>query len=299
MHKTVLLNETLKCADIQPTDIVFEGTGGEGGLSKRIVSMLGPAGTLIITELDQSLVANLRKNLTWGVCSIYVKRANFKNIKSIVRNLGYQAIDVIILDLGVANFHYEESGRGFSFNKNEPLLMTLGDMETNVISARDAVNTWSETNLSQIFEGLGGERHARQIAKAIIIARQEKQIETTVDLIRIIEKVLDGKRGAIHPATKIFQALRIAVNDEIGALKQVLRNGWTCLRPGGRFIVISFHEVEDREVKIWFKSLVSDKVASLINKKPIKPTLNEIKTNRRSRSALLRAMKKNKASIYE
>src|SRR3989344_6644634 len=126
-HKTVLMKETLDYAAIMPTDVVFEGTGGEGGLSREIVSKLGPYGTLIITELDSHLSANLRKDLSSSTCKVYVEQNNFRNVRAIIQAYGLLAIDVLILDLGLAAYHYEESGRGFSFSKDEPLLMTLDD----------------------------------------------------------------------------------------------------------------------------------------------------------------------------
>lgn len=291
-HETVLARETLEYADIKKSDTVFEGTGGEGGLSRQIVSQLGADGTLIVTELDHYLSANLRKSLEDSVCKVYVVRENFRNISSIIRANGISALDVIILDLGLASYHYEESGRGFSFERNEPLLMTLDDSPSTGVTARDAINTWKEDSLRDVFLGLGGERHASEIARAIILARKKRSIETTRDLVEIISEALGPRRGALHPATKVFQALRIAINDEVGALRQVLRDGWDSLRDGGRFVVISFHEGEDREVKIWAKNLVALKQGTLLNKKALAPGKAELKQNRRSRSARLRAVQK-------
>jgi len=298
-HRPVLLEETLKHADIGDAEIVFEGTGGEGGLSGQIVSRLGPDGILIVTELDRFLVANLRKELVECECRVYVEHDNFRNIASILKRLGLSRVDVIIFDLGLASYHYTESGRGFSFQKNEPLLMTLDDSASSGVTAKDAVNRWKEENLRDIFAGLGGERYAKQIAKAIVLARAKKSIETTGDLVDIILTAVGKRRGAIHPATKIFQALRIAVNDEVGALHSALRSGWECLRSGGRFLVISFHEIEDREVKTWFKSLVDDGVATLLCGKGIKAGLRERSQNKGSRSARLRAVRKVLLSSHE
>ena len=291
-HKTVLMTETLEYADIKMGDAVFEGTGGEGGLSREIVSRLGSDGTLVITELDRHLSSNLRKELTNSVCTVYVEQDNFRNIAAIMRSHNLEAFDVVILDLGVAAYHYEESGRGFSFQANEPLLMTLDDSPAAGITARDAVNNWKEESLRDIFFGLGGERHASVIARAIVKARRSSSIETTGDLVQIIETALGGKRGSINPATKVFQALRIAVNDEVGALRQVLRDGWDCLREGGRFVVISFHDGEDREVKLWSKALVTSKQGVLLKKGVTAPSHKELSINKRTRSAKLRAVKK-------
>lgn len=181
--------------------------------------------------------------------------------------------------------------------KNEPLLMTLDDSPAAGVSARDAVNTWKEETLAEIFAGFGGERKSKQIAKAIVAARRAKSIETTADLVTIIGQVVGKARGALNPATRVFQALRIAINDEIGALRQVLRDGWTVLSLGGRFITISFHEGEDREVKVWFKHLESSKAAVSLKKGATKATKAEMFANRRSRSARLRAVKKIKMEV--
>jgi 16S rRNA (cytosine1402-N4)-methyltransferase len=291
-HKTVLVKETLECMDIKPNDVVFEGTGGEGGLSHEIVSRLGPSGTLVITELDRHLSSRLRKLLSQAVCTVYVEQDNFRNIAAIIRAKGIKALDAIILDLGLASYHYEESGRGFSFLRDEPLLMTLDDSPRAGITARDAVNTWKEETLKDIFAALGGERAAAKIAKTIVFARREKSIENTGELVKIIEEAVGIKRGVLHPATRVFQALRIAVNDEGGALAQALRDGWDSLREGGRFVVISFHEGEDRKVKEWSRSLVTAGEGVLLNKKAIAPSRAELKANPRSRSAKLRAVRK-------
>jgi 16S rRNA (cytosine1402-N4)-methyltransferase len=183
--------------------------------------------------------------------------------------------------------------------KDEPLLMTMKENPSlEDLTASDVVNTWSEKSLADIIYGYGEERFSRKIAKGIVDARQKAEIKTTFDLVKIIEGVVPGsyKRGRIHPATKTFQALRIAVNDELGVLKIGLEKGFNLLKVPGRMSVISFHSLEDRVTKKFFKELEKGGVARLINKKPIVATPEEIKNNPRSRSAKLRILEKTNAT---
>lgn len=296
MHKTVLLKETIEALDLRPGLCVFEGTGGEGGLSREIAGEIAPGGTLVITELDRESRSIIQSNLDGSEISVIIVAENFKNIERILADNAKSQVDRIVLDLGLSSRELEESGRGFSFERDEPLVMTFkSEPDENDLTAKYVVNNWSEESLSDIIWGYGGEDRARQIARAIVTARANKEIETSLELAQIVETAVGGRRGALHPATKTFQALRIAVNDELGALRQVLSDGWKVLSSGGRFVVIAFHELEDREVKKFFRNKQHSGEGELLTKKPVTPSEEEEKANPRSRSAKLRVIKKNHA----
>jgi 16S rRNA (cytosine1402-N4)-methyltransferase len=204
--------------------------------------------------------------------------------------------DKILLDIGLSSNQFEQSARGFSFQKDEPLIMSFKkDLKETDLTAREIVNTWDEVNIQTILEGYGEEQFAWKIAKAIVARRQENPIETTFDLVEIIKlatpKFYHHKK--IHPATKTFQALRITVNDEIESLKEGVSKGFNILNRGGRMAIISFHSLEDRIVKQFFKDKQTKDEGMLITKRPIVPTEEEIKENPRSRSAKLRVIQKN------
>jgi 16S rRNA (cytosine1402-N4)-methyltransferase len=207
---------------------------------------------------------------------------------------GVAGVDGIIFDLGLSSNQIEESGRGFSFKTDEPLLMTMKkDPQSSDITAYEIVNSWSEESLADIIYGYGEDRFARRIAKAIVMAREIQSIETAGQLSDIIASVVP-KFGfkKINPATKTFQAIRIAVNDELGAIKEALPKAFSRLNTGGRISIISFHSLEDRIVKRFFKEKSEAGEGRLINKKPITPSPQEIAENPRSRSAKLRIIEK-------
>ena len=196
-----------------------------------------------------------------------------------------------MFDLGMSSNQMEESGRGFSFQKDEPLLMNYG--QDNNLTAREIVNKWSEKDISDVLYKYGEERYSRRIAKNISETR--KPIETTFELVDIIRESVPGsyRNGRINCATRTFQALRIAVNDEINALKEGMEKVWKLLLlPGSRLVIISFHSLEDREVKNFFRELKNEKQGIILTKKPVVPTREEKKLNPRSRSAKLRAIEK-------
>jgi 16S rRNA (cytosine1402-N4)-methyltransferase len=200
-----------------------------------------------------------------------------------------------MLDLGLSSEQLESSGRGFSFMRNEPLLMTMvKDPDTSTLTARDIVNTWQEEMLHNIISGFGEERYAKRIARKITEARKRRGIETTWQLVEIIRQAvpISYQRGRLHFATKTFQALRIAVNDEINSLKEFLQNGFEYLAREGRMAIICFHSVEDRMVKNFNREKQKAGRAKIITKKPIVPSFDEIKDNPRSRSAKLRILEK-------
>jgi len=209
--------------------------------------------------------------------------------------MGIANVDRILLDLGISSFQLEVAGRGFSFLKDEPLLMTMKKNPTDEdLTAREIVNTWDEENIADIIYGFGEEKYSRKIAKAIIVARKEKEIETTFDLVKIIDDAVGKyyRRMKIHPSTRTFQALRIATNSELTNLQEVIKKGFDRLSKNGRMAIITFHSLEDRIVKRAFVELKENGLANIITKKPIIPNDEELRINPRSRSAKLRLIEK-------
>ena len=301
VHKTVLLKETIEGLNLnKDQSLVIDATFGGGGHSKQILEEY--KNTKIIA-LDQDKGAwDRAKDKFKGL----EKRITFLNLNFREIN-NKEKVDGIIFYLGLSSDQLENSGRGFSFMKDEPLLMTMKENPLpEDLTAMDIVNNWGEENLADIIYGYGEERFSRRIAKAIVEFRKKNQINSTFTLVKIIEDSVPRayKKGRIHCATKTFQALRIAVNDELRALEEGLNKGFEILKNGGRMSVISFHSLEDRVVKRFFKKLEKDKKAKLIparnalhsdaggNKKIITATNEEIKNNGRSRSAKLRILEK-------
>ena len=301
MHQTVLLNETIDGLNLGPGSIVVDATFGGGGHSLEICKRY-PGVKIFALDQDKSTFAKAESKFKSSNCDISFININFKDIDKV----GVSEVDGIIFDLGLSSDQLTppvgESGRGFSFMRDEPLIMTMKDNPLpEDITAEDVVNTWGEESLADIIYGYGEEKQARRIAKQIVESRKKQKIKTTFDLVRIIEEAIPakfrkgharGRASKIHFATKTFQAIRIAVNDELGALSQGLSKGFELLKSGGRMSVISFHSLEDRVVKKFYKKLAEEKRAILINKKPIITPAEEIKNNPRSRSAKLRILSK-------
>ncbi|MEX2029240.1 MAG: 16S rRNA (cytosine(1402)-N(4))-methyltransferase RsmH [Candidatus Paceibacterota bacterium] len=289
MHKTVLLQEVIEGLSLGKDSVVIDGTFGGGGHSMGICKRY--RGVKIIA-LDQDKSTLQKKDIN---CDITFHNENFRNLDKVLKKEGIEKVNGIILDLGLSSDQLENSGRGFSFTKDEPLLMTMKENPSlEDLTAQEVVNTWEEHNLADIIYGYGEERFAKRIAKAIVEARAKSEIKTTFDLVKIIEESVPSfyKRGRLHFATKTFQAIRITVNDELGALSVGLAKGFDCLESGGRMAVISFHSLEDRIVKRFYKAKEKEKIAKLLNKKPITSNREEVKNNPRARSAKLRIMQK-------
>ena len=284
IHKTVLLNETIEGLDLQNKSIVLDATFGGGGHSKAILEKY-PNVKIIALDQDKSVSKSLINP------RISFHNLNFRDLDKVLE----KGVDGIIFDLGLSSDQLENSGRGFSFIKNEPLLMTMKeDPLPEDLTASDIVNNWGEKSLADIIYGYGEERFSRRIAKGIIETRKKDKIETTWDLVKVIENNVPAayRKGRLHFATKTFQALRIAVNDELRTLQIGLRKGFEILEKGGRISVISFHSLEDRIVKRFYKEKEKKGEAKLINKKPITAKREEIKNNPRSRSGKLRILEK-------
>ncbi|MBI4120684.1 MAG: 16S rRNA (cytosine(1402)-N(4))-methyltransferase RsmH [Parcubacteria group bacterium] len=294
-HTPVLLHESLEGLALEEGDIVLDATVGNGGHSKEICAGIGEAGTLIGLDLDEKALQEAAKNLAHSKAKVFLRKSNFRNLDSVLRDLSIDTLDKALFDLGTRLEEITESGRGFSFMKDEPLLMTYdANPAHEELTAAVIVNTYGEEEIARILFEYGDERFAKRIARGIVERRREKHILGTQELVSIIEKSMPGsfRRGKIHPATKTFQALRIAVNDEFGALEEGLEKASAVLAPGGRIAVISFHSGEDRIVKQLFREL-SGEGYQLITKKPIQGGDEEVRRNPRARSAKLRIIQKN------
>ncbi len=296
VHKTVLLNEAIEGLNLKAKSTVLDGTFGGGGHSLEICRRF-PDVKIIALDQDKNVFVREDK---FKSCNISFVNENFRNIDKVLSaqgglTSGEEKIDGIIFDLGLSSDQLESSGRGFSFMRDEPLIMTMKENPLpEDITAFEVVNTWAEESLADIIYGYGEEKQARPIAKSIVEFRKKREIKTTFDLVKIIEQAIPARfrRGRIHCATKTFQAIRIAVNDELGALSEGLSKGFQALKVGGRMSVITFHSLEDRIVKRFFKKQAEEKMVLLINKKPITASIEEIKNNPRARSAKLRILEK-------
>jgi 16S rRNA (cytosine1402-N4)-methyltransferase len=294
-HQTVLLHETIDALDIKAGDVVIDGTTGGGGHSEEIIKRAQGNVTLVCLDLDQDALDRSKQRLESSASSMtkmFFVRGNFIDLEKLSKSVGINSADKIVLDLGLSSFQLQESGRGFTFQKNEPLSMTFSKEGTDSFTASDMINSFEEENIADIIYGYGEEKFSRRIAKSIVEAREIKKIETTTELAEVIKRAVPVwyRHGRIHPATKTFQAIRIAVNNELEVLKNALKSAYDFLNPNGRIAVISFHSLEDRIVKNFFRQLAEEEKGLLYTKKPITPNTFEIKNNPRSRSAKLRGL---------
>ena len=294
-HVSVLLQEAVSSLNLHEGATVFDGTFGSGGHSREIAKQIGQ-GVLIVGDLDPKALENAKNILKSFAGKLIVHKGNFADVDKTLVEHSVEKLDAVLLDLGwrVEQLSYN---RGFSFQNNEPLNMRYdGKTRLEALTAYDVVNTWSEETLSEIIYNFSGERFAKRIAKAIVQEREKRPIETTFDLLEVIKKAVPvGGRAyrKIHPATKTFQAIRIAVNDEFGSIERGIPRLVGLLKKGGRIAIITFHSTEDRIVKNIFKTLQKQEEIEILTKKPITASEEEIKTNPRSRSAKLRvAIKK-------
>jgi 16S rRNA (cytosine1402-N4)-methyltransferase len=287
-HTSVLVEVVVNGLDLAPGLTVLDGTVGEGGHSAAIAEAVGGKVKIIGFDVDQTALAAAEARLRKTHCDFLFFEENFRNLDRSLAGAGIGSVDRILLDLGVRSAHFETSGRGFSVQRDEPLRMTLGATSIGGFTARDVVNDWDEENLRIIIERYGEERAAAKIARAIVERRTHAPIETSGQLAELVVSVLP-RHSRIHPATKTFQAIRIAVNDELRALEEGLRKGRAALVPGGRIAVISFHSLEDRIVKRFFQAAAGEG-DSLITKRPLVASAEEQRRNPRARSAKLRIL---------
>jgi 16S rRNA (cytosine1402-N4)-methyltransferase len=305
VHLPVMPGEVVRYLGCRPGGIYVDGTLGGGGHTLEILKATGPDGRVIGIDRDGNTIAAAERILEPYTDRVLILRENFKDIKTLFSARGIEKVDGMVLDLGVSSFQLERPERGFSFRFDTRLDMRMD--RTQELTAYELVNELPKAELERIIRTYGEERRARQIARAIERARELKPIETTGELARIVLEVVPKRPGRIHPATKVFQALRIAVNDELENLKLGLGDGIEMLGRGGRMVVISFHSLEDRIVKNFFRDLskgcvcppglpkcVCGKKPSvrLLTRRVVTPTPGEIDANPRARSARLRAIEK-------
>lgn len=276
-------------------DVFFDGTLGGGGHSQKVCELFGKSVKIIGVDRDSKAVRIATDKFKALNCDFNFQTASFRNMDKVLYDLNIKSVNAILLDLGLSSDQIEESGRGFTFRKDEPLMMTLSDgAQDGEVTAETILNEWSEETLADILFGYADERYARRIAKKIVERREVKPIENTFDLVEIVKSAVPSgyQKGRIHFATKTFQAIRIAVNDEIEAVKEGLEKGYERLLDKGRMAVISFHSGEDRIVKNFFREKKGNRGGSIITKKPITAKEDELEGNPRARSAKLRIFEK-------
>ncbi len=291
-HIPVLLEEIIRESHIQKGDVYVDGTLGLGGHAAAL--FLKAEKGLKIIGFDKDLKAQklALENLENIGAHPLIIHASFNDLKeNLLVNNVHQA-DVILLDLGLSSLQLDGDDRGFSFRGDLPLHMNMN--QEGLLTAEDIVNDWEEETIANIIFAYGEEKFARRIAKKICEVRKKTQIKTTFQLVEVIKEAVPMfyVKGKIHPATRTFQALRIAVNNELEELKGVIPDAVEMLSSGGRLLIISFHSLEDRIVKNSFKELAEKELGTIVTKKPIVPTLQELKENPRSRSAKLRVFQK-------
>ena len=302
-HVSVLLNETIDGLNINPDGIYVDGTLGGGGHSYEICKRLSGKGRLIGIDQDGEALEAARERLKEFEDKITLVRSNYCEIDTILKDLGIEKVDGIVLDLGVSSYQLDNLERGFSYKSDAPLDMRMDQRQNK--TAADVVNNYSENELFRIIRDYGEDTFAKNIAKHIVMARKEKPLETTAELSEIIKASIPMKFQAKggHPAKKTFQAIRIEVNQELTVLKESLDTMIDHLNPGGRICVITFHSLEDRITKIKFREnenpcicppdfpvCVCGKVSKgkVITRKPIIPSEEEMTENKRSKSSKLR-----------
>jgi len=304
-HVSVLVREVIECLRPGPGKRYFDGTVGGGGHAEQILIESSPDGQVLALDRDDAALGETRKRLGRFEGRVIARQASFAEAKDILTEIGWNGVDGVILDLGMSSDQIDSPERGFSFRAAARLDMRMDRRQS--VDARQIVNSFALEQLERIFRVYGEEPRARRIAQAIVARRKQHTLETTAQLVDIIERVKGSGRRNHHPATQVFQALRIAVNQELQQLEQFLESGYETLRPGGRMVIISFHSLEDRIVKAAFRKwnracLCPPRALScrcgwsqkvkLLTKKPIMPSASEIHANPRARSAKMRAVER-------
>lgn len=285
-HISVLKSESIAGLNIEPGEWYIDATLGAGGHTKAILELGGK-----VVGIDQDEVAINMVKQDVSSDQLVIVKDNFNHLAAIAENLHLESVGGILFDLGVSSMQLDTGDRGFSFMADAPLDMRMSS--ELAVTAKDLINGLGKKELYDLFTKYAGEERARPIVAAILVARRIKPIQTTRELADIISRVYKGKHGRLHPATKVFQALRIAVNDELNSLKEALPQALTLLKPYGRIVVISFHEGEDRIVKETFSTWESEGKVTQLTDKPITPSQQELDHNIRARSAKLRIARKN------
>lgn len=302
-HVPVLLKEAIEILGLKPGKFIIDGTVGAGGHAAEILKKIEPGGTLLGIDWDDSAIERAKLNVKGQTSKVIFVHENYADLPKILKEKNLLKADGLIIDLGFSTEELEKSGRGFSFLKDEPLDMRydIGEVESEkgkvksgerIQTVAEIVNSYSEKELADIFYIYGEERMSRQIAKKIVEERRKERIMTTGRLVEVV-KMAVGKgyeKGRINPATRVFQALRIYVNKELENLETILKNLPEIIRPNGRVVIISFHSLEDRIVKNYFKQMEKEGKGEILTKKPVVASKEEIISNPRSRSAKLRAI---------
>jgi 16S rRNA (cytosine1402-N4)-methyltransferase len=277
IHIPVLVEEVLEQLNIQPGKTYIDATLDGGGHAREMLKRLGPKGKVLGIERDEKLALYIKKQ---NIKNLIIEAENYIHMAQLAQKHNIGEVHGVLFDFGLSSWHLEESGRGFSFNRDEVLDMRFSRKET--ITAASIINSYSADDLSHIFSSFGEVRGAHSFARAIVTERKKKRIITTGQLADIAKKYIHG--GKAHPATRIFQALRIAVNQELDAMRLGLEAAMKLVAPGGRVVAISFHSLEDRIVKNAFRA-----AGHILTKKPIIASRAELSVNPRARSAKLRA----------
>lgn len=306
-HRPVLLDECIEALNIRPEGIYLDGTLGRAGHSREIARRLSGSGRLICVDRDQAALDAAQERLSEWMDRVTLVHSNFDRVSEILDELGISGVDGMLFDLGVSSPQLDDGSRGFSYMADAPLDMRMD--RTEGLTAADVVNTWPQEELRRILFQYGEERYAPLIAAAIVRRREERPIETTLELVDIIKEAMPARalKEKQHPAKRSFQAIRIAVNDELSSVDRMIQGAVPKLNKGGRLAVITFHSLEDRIVKTGFGAFAKGCICppdfpvcvcgrtpdiKLVNKKPILPSQQEIEENPRARSAKLRVAEK-------
>jgi 16S rRNA (cytosine1402-N4)-methyltransferase len=304
-HVPVMVGEVAEWLRPRPGAFLVDATVGLGGHAAALLGA-APGAELLGLDRDPTALALARERLAAFGPSVVLRQAHFADLREVLRDLGREGADAILLDLGVSSLQLDDPSRGFSFQAEGPLDMRMDP--TALLAAAEVVNQWTEEELAQIIADYGEEPRARRVARAIVRARP---LATTADLARVVTGVLGRGRPGLHPATRTFQAIRIAVNDELAGLEQFLTEGWRALRPGGRLAVLAYHSLEDRRVKDAFRRWAADCLCPprtplcvcgwsakvrLLTRRPLRPAPIEVARNPRARSARLRVVERKEGS---
>lgn len=287
IHIPVLAKEVKVLLNLKEGNTAIDATLGAGGHTRDLLAAVGKSGKVLSIEQDSEMIkmfGEIPQNLV-------IENANFRRISELAEKNGFTGANAILFDLGISRWHFIGSGRGFSFgDPDEPLIMNLD--RSSQVSAASILNSMDERGLSEIFTEFGEIRPdiSRKLAKEIVESRKRKKIIKVGDLLEVAAKIM--RRGKLHEATKVFQALRIKVNDELENLDAAQKKAFEILAPGGRIAIISFHSLEDRTVKNYFRKLSGEGKAVILTKKPLCPGREEISNNPSARSAKLRVLEK-------
>lgn len=291
-HQPVMVDEVISALNLKPGSKVLDATIGGGGHAREILQRIIPGGLLIGVDQDPAAIIRSRSALRGFESSLILAQGNFRSIDLLTVQNGAGKLDAAIFDIGVSSFQLDDGARGFSLRTDAPLDMRMDPSLST--SAVDIVNRLKESELADIIWKYGEERYSRKIARRIVDERSKRRICTTGELVTVIRSAVGGRylKQRINPATRTFQAIRIAVNDELGALEEGLNKTIDILNTGGRIAVIAFHSLEDRIVKNTFREYAKNDILKLVTKKPMRPSMIEVKANPRSRSARLRVAEK-------